>query len=112
MDVWKRAESSGSPSTTIDESANAIPTAAVTSAVRTAIRRPASVMAGVLQTGSRGRLTARRYTLIARYPLRNWSWQMFESVNVIGRGRVGTAFAARLGERGGDVRDERAERTT
>src|SRR5919199_1050832 len=31
---------------------------------------------------------------------------MFESVNVIGRGRVGTAIAARLEERGVDLRDD------
>ena len=40
--------------------------------------------------------TSTRYASRARYPLRNWSLQMFESVNVIGRGRVGTAVTARL----------------
>jgi hypothetical protein len=34
---------------------------------------------------------------------------MFESVNVIGRGRVGTAVAARLEERGVELREDRAE---
>jgi predicted short-subunit dehydrogenase-like oxidoreductase (DUF2520 family) len=34
---------------------------------------------------------------------------MFETVNVIGRGRVGTAVAARLEERGVELRDDRAE---
>src|SRR5438270_11173035 len=34
---------------------------------------------------------------------------MFDSVNVIGRGRVGSAVAARLEERGVDVRAEDAE---
>ena len=34
---------------------------------------------------------------------------MFESVNVIGRGRVGSAVAARLEERGVDLRDNGAE---
>ena len=34
---------------------------------------------------------------------------MFESVNVIGRGRVGSAVAARLGERGVALRDDGAE---
>src|SRR5213596_4208323 len=34
---------------------------------------------------------------------------MFESVNVIGRGRVGSAVAARLEERGVAVRDDGAE---
>jgi predicted short-subunit dehydrogenase-like oxidoreductase (DUF2520 family) len=34
---------------------------------------------------------------------------MFESVNVIGRGRVGTAVAARLEERGVALRDDHAE---
>src|SRR4051812_2795879 len=34
---------------------------------------------------------------------------MFESVNVIGRGRVGSAVAARLEERGGALRDDGAE---
>jgi len=34
---------------------------------------------------------------------------MFESVNVIGRGRVGSAVAARLEERGVDLRDDGAE---
>ena len=34
---------------------------------------------------------------------------MFESVNVIGRGRVGTAFAARLEERGVELREDDAE---
>src|SRR5205085_11052953 len=38
----------------------------------------------------------------ARYPLRNWSRRVFESVTVIGAGRVGSAVAARLRER--DVR--------
>jgi len=35
---------------------------------------------------------------------------MFESVNVIGRGRVGSAVAARLGERDVALRDDGAER--
>ncbi len=34
---------------------------------------------------------------------------MVDSVNVIGRGRVGSAVAARLGERGVDVREDDAE---
>ena len=34
---------------------------------------------------------------------------MFESVNVIGRGRVGTAVAARLEERGLKLREDGAE---
>ena len=34
---------------------------------------------------------------------------MFETVNVIGRGRVGSAIAARLEERGVELRDEHAE---
>jgi predicted short-subunit dehydrogenase-like oxidoreductase (DUF2520 family) len=37
--------------------------------------------------------------------LRNWSF-LFESVHVIGRGRVGSAIAARLAERGVAARDE------
>jgi predicted short-subunit dehydrogenase-like oxidoreductase (DUF2520 family) len=36
---------------------------------------------------------------------------MFESVNVIGRGRVGSAIAARLEERGVELRDDGAELT-
>ena len=36
---------------------------------------------------------------------------MIKSVNVIGRGRVGTAFAARLQERGVELRDDDAELT-
>ena len=36
---------------------------------------------------------------------------MFESVNVIGRGRVGSAVAARLEERGVALRDDGAELT-
>jgi predicted short-subunit dehydrogenase-like oxidoreductase (DUF2520 family) len=36
---------------------------------------------------------------------------MFETVNVIGRGRVGSAIAARLEERGIELRDEDAELT-
>jgi len=40
------------------------------------------------------------YPFRARYPLWNWSAKVFESVNVIGSGRVGSAVAARLGERG------------
>ena len=36
---------------------------------------------------------------------------MVKSVNVIGRGRVGTALAARLGERGVELRDDDAELT-
>ena len=35
----------------------------------------------------------------ARYPARNWSTVTFESVCVVGTGRVGTALAARLAER-------------
>src|SRR5256885_14191555 len=34
---------------------------------------------------------------------------MFESINVIGRGRVGTAVAARLEERGVELREGHAE---
>jgi len=40
------------------------------------------------------------YPFWARYPLRNWSDKVFENVTVIGSGRVGSAVAARLGERG------------
>jgi predicted short-subunit dehydrogenase-like oxidoreductase (DUF2520 family) len=40
------------------------------------------------------------YPLVARYPLRNWSDQVFESVTIIGSGRVGSAVAARLRDRG------------
>jgi predicted short-subunit dehydrogenase-like oxidoreductase (DUF2520 family) len=40
------------------------------------------------------------YAVVARYPLRNWSLEVFDSVRVIGSGRVGSAVAARLGERG------------
>src|SRR6266545_5041715 len=40
------------------------------------------------------------YPFGARYPLRNWSDKVFDSVTVIGSGRVGSAVAARLGERG------------
>jgi ketol-acid reductoisomerase len=40
------------------------------------------------------------YPLGARYPLRNWSDQVFDSVTIIGSGRVGSAVAARLRERG------------
>jgi predicted short-subunit dehydrogenase-like oxidoreductase (DUF2520 family) len=40
------------------------------------------------------------YAVVARYPLRNWSLEVFDSVSVIGSGRVGSAVAARLRERG------------
>jgi len=40
------------------------------------------------------------YAVVARYPLRNWSFEVFDSVTVIGSGRVGSAVAARLRERG------------
>src|SRR3954468_2064067 len=45
-------------------------------------------------------LRSARYTRAARYPLRNWSFEVIESVKVIGAGRVGSAIAARLAERG------------
>src|SRR5207247_1523247 len=35
----------------------------------------------------------------ARYPLRNWSFLLLQKIQVIGLGRVGSAVAARLGER-------------
>jgi predicted short-subunit dehydrogenase-like oxidoreductase (DUF2520 family) len=38
-------------------------------------------------------------------PHGNWSYEVIETVTVIGRGRVGAAVAARLAERGIDVRD-------
>jgi predicted short-subunit dehydrogenase-like oxidoreductase (DUF2520 family) len=38
-------------------------------------------------------------------PHGNWSFEVIETVTVIGRGRVGSAVAARLAERGVDVRD-------
>jgi predicted short-subunit dehydrogenase-like oxidoreductase (DUF2520 family) len=41
----------------------------------------------------------------ARYPLRNWSSKTFDSVHVIGAGRVGSAISARLQERGIAVRE-------
>jgi predicted short-subunit dehydrogenase-like oxidoreductase (DUF2520 family) len=40
------------------------------------------------------------YAVVARYPLRNWSLEVFDSVTIIGSGRVGSAVAARLRERG------------
>jgi Rossmann-like domain len=49
------------------------------------------------------------YTSIARYPLRNWSFEVIESVRVIGLGRVGSAIVARLRERGVSLRDDGAE---
>jgi len=49
------------------------------------------------------------YTVPARYPLRNWSFETFQTVQVIGAGRVGSAIAARLRERGVAVREEGAE---
>jgi predicted short-subunit dehydrogenase-like oxidoreductase (DUF2520 family) len=48
------------------------------------------------------------YAVVARYPLRNWSLEVFDSVRVIGSGRVGSAVAARLGERGIAVRPDGA----
>src|SRR4051794_15633716 len=44
----------------------------------------------------------------ARHPLRSWSVEV-DIVNVIGSGRVGSAVAARLRERGVDVRADEAE---
>jgi predicted short-subunit dehydrogenase-like oxidoreductase (DUF2520 family) len=40
------------------------------------------------------------YALVARYPLKELEPRVFESVSVIGSGRVGSAVSARLGERG------------
>jgi predicted short-subunit dehydrogenase-like oxidoreductase (DUF2520 family) len=40
------------------------------------------------------------YAVAARYPLRNWSLEVFDTVTIIGSGRVGSAVAARLRERG------------
>ena len=69
---------------------------------RRAQRHPGHRRAGV--AGRRRDYPARlvRYTAAtARYPTRNWSTtSMIERVNVIGRGRVGSAVAARLLERG------------
>src|SRR5512133_209465 len=46
------------------------------------------------------RVPAPVYAVRARYPLRNWSLNVFDSVTIIGSGRVGSAVAARLRERG------------
>jgi predicted short-subunit dehydrogenase-like oxidoreductase (DUF2520 family) len=40
------------------------------------------------------------YAVVARYPLRNWSLEVFDSVTIIGSGRVGSAVSGRLRERG------------
>jgi predicted short-subunit dehydrogenase-like oxidoreductase (DUF2520 family) len=40
------------------------------------------------------------YPVVARYPLRNWSLEVFDSVTIIGAGRAGSALSARLLERG------------
>jgi predicted short-subunit dehydrogenase-like oxidoreductase (DUF2520 family) len=45
----------------------------------------------------------------ARYPARELERQVIETARVIGRGRVGSAVAARLAERGVQLRDEGAE---
>jgi predicted short-subunit dehydrogenase-like oxidoreductase (DUF2520 family) len=45
----------------------------------------------------------------ARYPLRNWSAKVFETVTIIGSGRVGSAVGARLRERGVTLVDDRGE---
>jgi predicted short-subunit dehydrogenase-like oxidoreductase (DUF2520 family) len=45
------------------------------------------------------------YASSARYPLRNWSF-VFDTVHVIGSGRVGSALSARLRERGIAVSDD------
>src|SRR5215212_4660940 len=52
------------------------------------------------------RVPAPMYPSGARYPLRNWSSPVFESVTIIGYGRVGSAVSARLRERGIAVRPE------
>ena len=50
------------------------------------------------------------YTFFARYPLGNWSVRKtFETAQVIGAGRVGSAIAARLRERGLALLDGGAE---
>src|SRR5688572_9983870 len=49
------------------------------------------------------------YTAGARYPLPELERTTFESIQVIGAGRVGSAISARLSERGVAVRDEDAE---
>jgi predicted short-subunit dehydrogenase-like oxidoreductase (DUF2520 family) len=46
--------------------------------------------------------------LRARYPLRNWSFLVIDNVNIVGRGRVGSAIAARLSERGIELRESGA----
>jgi predicted short-subunit dehydrogenase-like oxidoreductase (DUF2520 family) len=47
--------------------------------------------------------------LPARYPLWNWSFVVIDNVNVVGRGRVGSAIVARLSERGVQLREDEAE---
>jgi predicted short-subunit dehydrogenase-like oxidoreductase (DUF2520 family) len=42
----------------------------------------------------------------ARHPPRSWSQIVIETVHVIGSGRVGSAVAARLGERGVDLGED------
>src|SRR6266511_4241442 len=46
------------------------------------------------------RVAAPVYAFGARYPLWNWSAKVFDSVTIIGSGRVGSAVGARLRERG------------
>jgi predicted short-subunit dehydrogenase-like oxidoreductase (DUF2520 family) len=46
------------------------------------------------------------YTSSARYPARELELTVIQTVNVIGRGRVGSAVAARLAERGVELRDD------
>jgi predicted short-subunit dehydrogenase-like oxidoreductase (DUF2520 family) len=43
------------------------------------------------------------YPLVARYPFWNWSYQVFDSITIIGFGRVGSAVGSRLRERGVSV---------
>jgi len=45
----------------------------------------------------------------ARYPLRNWSFFVVQTIRIIGMGRVGSAVAARLRERGFELTDGDAE---
>src|SRR5262249_53066246 len=54
------------------------------------------------------RVPAPVYPVVARYPLRNWSPEVFDSVTIIGSGRGGSAGAARLRGRGARVEPDGA----
>src|SRR5512133_4346848 len=77
--------------------------------LRTLARRSAASRL-VLATQGLGGITGRGTRLrLARYPLRNWSFSVVQTIRIIGSGRVGSAVAARLRERGFALTEDEAD---